>query len=59
MISTLKALSNSPSLQNGNLSAFYAQAKLTLAPTSRNAVLMDRRAGSSSTHAWRGGRRCR
>jgi PAS domain S-box-containing protein len=41
MISTLKALSNSPSLQNGDLAAFYAQAKLTLAPTNRNAVLMD------------------
>lgn len=41
MISTLKALSNSPSLQNGDLAAFYAQAKLTLAPTIRNAVLMD------------------
>lgn len=41
VISTLKALSNSPSLQNGNLEAFYQQAKLTLAPAKRNAVLMD------------------
>jgi PAS domain S-box-containing protein len=41
VISTLKALSNSPSLQNGNLEAFYLQAKLTLAPAKRTAVLMD------------------
>jgi PAS domain S-box-containing protein len=41
VISTLKALSNSPSLQNGNLEAFYQQAKLTLAPAKRTAVLMD------------------
>ncbi|MFM9845659.1 MAG: PAS domain S-box protein [Hyphomicrobiaceae bacterium] len=41
VISTLKALSNSPSLQDGNLEAFYQQAKLTLAPAKRNAVLMD------------------
>ncbi len=41
VISTLKALANSPSLQSGNLEAFYQQAKLTLAPAKRNAVLMD------------------
>lgn len=41
MVSTLKALANSPSLQNGDFAAFYEQAKLTLAPTHRNAVLMD------------------
>lgn len=41
VISTLKALSNSPSLQEGHLEAFYQQAKLTLAPAKRNAVLMD------------------
>lgn len=41
MISTLKALSNSPSLQNEDFAAFYAQAKLTLAPTNRNAILLD------------------
>lgn len=41
IISTLKALANSPSLQDGNLEAFYQQAKLTLAPANRNAVLMD------------------
>jgi PAS domain S-box-containing protein len=41
VISTLKALANSPSLQDGNLEAFYTQAKLTLAPAKRNAVLME------------------
>jgi PAS domain S-box-containing protein len=41
MISTLKALANSPSLQSGDLAAFYAQAQIALAPTSRTAVLFD------------------
>jgi PAS domain S-box-containing protein len=41
MVSTMKALSNSPSLRDGNLEAFYQQAKLTLAPTQRTAALFD------------------